>query len=126
MSLLRLAAKYSLSGALNTLVGYALIFGLMAFGCGPSLSNAMGYAAGFVLSFLQSRYWVFRSTDTVARDASRFVPAFFIAYGANIAVLQLALAAGVNPYLAQLASGCAFIGAGFVLNHLFVFRQRHD
>ena len=126
MSLPKLAAKYSVSGAINTLVGYALIFGCMAFGCGPTLSNAIGYAAGFVLSFVQSRYWVFRSAGSVVGDVSRFVPAFLAAFGVNFLVLQAALALGINPYLAQLAGGAAFVGTGFVLNYWFVFRQRRE
>jgi len=126
MSLPKLAAKYSLSGAINTLVGYALIFGCMALGCGPTLSNVIGYAVGFVLSFVQSRYWVFRSSNSVAGDAARFVPAFLVAFGVNLLVLQMALVLGLNAYLAQLAAGAAFVGTGFVLNYLFVFRQRHD
>jgi len=125
MSLPKLAAKYSISGAINTLVGYALIFGCMAFGFGPTLSNVIGYAVGFVFSFVQSRYWVFRSAGSVAGDVARFVPAFLVAFCVNLLVLQVALAIGLNAYLAQLAGGAAFVATGFVLNYLFVFRRRH-
>jgi len=126
MSLPKLAAKYSVSGAINTLIGYALIFGCMAFGYGPTLSNVIGYAVGFVLSFVQSRYWVFRSAGSVAGDAARFAPAFLVAFGVNALVLQAALVLGINAYLAQLAGGAAFVGTGFVLNYLFVFRRRRN
>jgi len=126
MKLAPLAAKYSVSGAINTAVGYAVIFTCMAFGVGATLSNAIGYGVGFVLSFVQSRYWVFRSSGSVAGDAVRFVPAFLTAYAVNLVVLQLALATGVNAYMAQVAAGCAFVGSGFALNHWFVFRQRRD
>ena len=50
----------------------------MALGCGPTLSNVIGYAVGFV-------------------------PAFLVAFGVNLLVLQGTLALGVNAYLAQLA-----------------------
>jgi putative flippase GtrA len=124
MSLPRLVAKYSLSGLVNTVVGYAVIFTCMAAGLGATLSNVLGYAIGFVLSFLQTRYWVFRSASSAADDAARFVPAFLVAFAVNFLVLQALLWLGVNPYLAQLAAGCAFIGVGFVLNYAFVFRKR--
>jgi putative flippase GtrA len=109
---------------INTVVGYAVIFACMAFGLGPRLSNALGYAVGFVLSFVQSRYWVFRSANRIVEDATRFVPAFLVAFAANFLVLQALLWLGVNAYLAQLAAGCAFIAVGFVLNYVFVFRRR--
>jgi len=124
MSLTKLVAKYSLSGLINTVVGYAVIFACMAIGLGPRLSNALGYAVGFVISFLQTRYWVFRSASRVVDDATRFVPAFLAAFGVNFVVLQALLWLGVNPYIAQLSAGCAFIGVGFFLNYVFVFRRR--
>jgi putative flippase GtrA len=124
MNLAELVAKYSLSGLINTLVGYAVIFACMACGLGATLSNILGYAVGFVISFLQSRYWVFRSAGRMVEDATRFVPAFLIAFAVNFLVLQASLGLGANPYIAQLAAGCTFLGVGFVLNYAFVFRQR--
>jgi putative flippase GtrA len=124
VSLARLFAKYSASGVVNTVVGYAVIFACMHFGLGPTWSNVIGYAAGCLLSFAQSRYWVFRSSGTLAGDATRFLPMFLIAYAVNFAVLQAALALGVNAYVAQIAAGIAFVCTGFTLNHTVVFRQR--
>jgi putative flippase GtrA len=124
MTLPRLVAKYSLSGLINTLVGYAVIFACMASGVDATLSNILGYAVGFVISFLQSRYWVFRSVGRIADDAARFVPAFLIAFAANFLTLQALLGFDVNAYVAQFVAGGVFIAVGFILNHLFVFRQR--
>lgn len=123
VSLPRLFAKYSVAGLVNSAVGYAVIFGCMAAGLGPALSNALGFATGFVTSFVQSRHWVFRSQSSVASDARRFALAFAMAFGMNQLVLQALLALGVNPYIAQLGAGVAFIGTGFVLNYAFVFRR---
>ena len=124
MSLATLFAKYSLSGVVNTVIGYAVIFACMHFGFGPTASNVIGYAVGCFLSFAQSRYWVFRSSGTLGADAARFLPMFLLAYAVNFAVLQVALALGVNAYVAQIAAGVAFVASGFVLNHWFVFRSR--
>ena len=124
MSLLRLAAKYSLSGLINTLAGYAVIFACMTSGLGPRLSNGLGYAVGFVISFLQTRYWVFRSAGRALDDAARFIPAFLLSFAVNFLVLQALLALGANAYIAQLVAGVAFIAVGFVLNYAFVFRKR--
>lgn len=126
MRLSVLLAKYSLAGLINTLLGYAVIFGCMAWGLGPEISNVSGYGVGFVASFVQSRYWVFRSRGGVVDDGLRFIPAFLVAFGVNFLVLRGMLEIGTNPYLAQLGAGVAFLGIGFVLNYVFVFRKRND
>ena len=124
MSLATLAAKYSIAGFVNMVVGYAVIFASMAAGCSATLSNVFGYSAGLVVSFLQSRHWVFRSTDKATGDFMRFVPAFLLAFGANFLVLQVLLPAGVNPYVSQLLASVAFVAVSFALSYVFVFRQR--
>lgn len=126
MRLSLLLAKYSIAGLVNTVVGYAVIFICMASGLGPDASNVLGYCVGFATSFLQSRHWVFRSTGAVGEDSLRFIPAFLVAFVANFLVLQGLLELGVNPYLAQIGAGIAFLGVGFVLNYLFVFRKRGE
>jgi len=115
-----------MAGLVNSLVGYAVIFGCMAFGLGPTVSNVLGYCVGFVTSFVQSRLWVFRSKGGVLNDGLRFIPAFLAAFGVNLLVLQGILATGASPYLAQIGACAAFLGTGFVLNYLFVFRKRDD
>lgn len=126
MRLSVLLAKYSVAGLVNTLVGYAVIFGCMAWGLGPVVSNVLGYCVGFVTSFLQSRHWVFRSKGGVVDEGLRFIPAFLVAFAVNFLVLQGLLKVGINPYLAQLGACVAFVVVGFVLNYLFVFRKRSD
>ena len=123
MTLPKLVAKYSLSGLINTVVGYTVIFSCMALGVGPTLSNALGYAVGFVTSFLQARHWVFRSESRAVEDMPRFIVAFVVAFAVNFLVLQAMLGLGANPYLAQLVACSVFVGVGFVLNYLFVFRK---
>jgi putative flippase GtrA len=126
MRLSVLLAKYSLAGLVNTIIGYAVIFICMASGLGPDASNVLGYGVGFATSFLQSRHWVFRSSGAVSEDSLRFIPAFLVAFAVNFLVLQGLLQLGVNPYLAQLGAGIAFLGVGFVLNYVFVFRKRRE
>jgi len=55
-------ARYAGSGVLNTLVGFSVIFLLMGLGAAPLLANIGGYAVGFVLGFIVSRRFVFRSS----------------------------------------------------------------
>jgi len=121
-----LLAKFSIAGVVNSLVGYAVIFGCMKLGVGPILSNVLGYGVGFVTSFLQSRHWVFRSTDHVVADALRFAPAFLLAFAANFLVLAGLLELRANPYLAQVIAGLVFMAVGFAANYSYVFRRRRE
>ena len=126
MRLSLLLVKYSTAGVINTLIGYAVIFGCMAGGLDPKVSNVLGYGVGFVASFVQSRYWVFRSRGGVVDDGLRFIVAFLVAFGVNFLVLHGMLEIGANPYLAQVGAGLAYVGVGFSLNFVFVFRKRKD
>jgi putative flippase GtrA len=69
---------------------------------------------------------VFRSRGGVVDDGLRFIVAFLVAFGVNFLVLHGMLEIGANPYLAQVGAGLAYVGVGFSLNFVFVFRKRKD
>ena len=124
MSLARLLARYSVAGVVNGIVCYAVVFGCMAAGMDPGVSNALGYLAGLLTSFAQQRHWVFRSAGRAFDDGWRFLLVFLLAYGMNFLALRALLGAGVNAYVAQLASCFVYVGVSFVLNSRWVFRKR--
>jgi len=119
-----LFAKYSLAGVVNTAIGYAVIFGCMRAGLGPEMSNAVGYAVGLAVSFVQLRHWVFRPSRSLAADWLRFLSAFLLAYSANFIALQTLLALAVNVYVAQLAACAVYVIVSFLLSSRFVFSKR--
>lgn len=124
MRRIKLFAKYSLAGVINSLVGYAVIFGCMLAGMEPTTSNVAGYAVGLVTSYFQSRFWVFRSENAVFAETVRFLLGFVVAFLANFTVLKLLLAHGTNAYLAQAIACVVYIVVGFFLNSVFVFSKR--
>ncbi|HEX3896586.1 MAG TPA: GtrA family protein [Rudaea sp.] len=124
MTTFLLLARYSLAGVVNGIVSYSVIFACMALGLTPGISNALGYGAGLVTSFLQSKHWVFRSHGRMLDEWLRFVVVFLISYAANFATLKACISAGVNVYLAQLIACAAYVAVSFVLNSKFVFRKR--
>jgi len=126
MSTTILFAKYSIAGVVNGVVSYVVIFFCMLGGLSPASSNLLGYAAGLVTSFLQSRHWVFRSTGRVIDDWLRFMVVFVVAYAANFLALRTLLNFAVNAYLAQLLACVVYVCVSFVLNSRFVFRKRAD
>jgi putative flippase GtrA len=124
MRRIHLFAKYSLAGVVNSLVGYAVIFGCMLAGVDATTSNVAGYAVGLVTSYLQSRFWVFRSGNAVFGETLRFLLGFLVAFLANFAVLKSLLAHGTNAYLAQAVACIVYIVIGFLLASAFVFSKR--
>lgn len=117
-------ARFVLTGLANSAVGWAVIFGGLWAGMSGLAANAAGYAVGLVLSFTLNRRFVFGMTGAVSgREVARFLIAFGIAYGANVAVLMLAQDIfGANSPLAQLPALGVYIVIFFLLSQRFVFR----
>ena len=117
-------ARYAGSGVLNTLVGFSVIFLLMGLGAAPLLANIGGYAVGFVLGFIVSKRFVFRSEGRFVEESLRYLAAFCICFMLNLLVLSLALAELAIPaVLAQILAAAAYTGSMYGLTRLYVFRK---
>jgi len=117
-------ARFGIVGALNTFLGLAVIYALMAVGVGLYLANLLGYAFGLVVSFTLNRNWTFRSDERVQFALiGRFAIAVAISYGANLAVVHMCARLGLNPYLAQLMGLPAYTLCFYLMSKFFVFRK---
>ena len=116
--------RFGLTGLANSAVGWAVIFGGLWAGLSGLAANAAGYAVGLVLSFTLNRRFVFGVTGKVrAGEVLRFLAAFAIAYGANVAVLFAAQGVlGADNPLAQVPAIGAYIVIFFLLSQFVVFR----
>ncbi len=115
-------ARYILVGALNTILGYAIIFGLMACGFNPYLSNALGYTVGITFSYVLNKRFSFRSSAPDRTALPLFLASLGAAYLANLAVLFLLLKClAVNPYLAQILAGGVYTLVGFLGSRYLAF-----
>ncbi len=114
--------RYGIAGALNSVVGFSVIFGLQALGVLPWIANAIGYAIGFVIAFTLQKVFVFESAERMSSELKRFVVAFVLAFSANQLTLYALLSLGVNPYLAQLTAIGVYIVSMFFLSRNWVFR----
>lgn len=73
--------RYGLVGVINTVLTLVVIYACKDFfGINQWVSNAIGYVAGFVNSFLWNKLWVFHSTGSIVREACRFVGGFCLCY----------------------------------------------
>jgi len=115
--------RYAGSGVLNTLVGFAVIFLLMWLDAAPLVANIGGYAVGFVLGFIVSRRFVFRSNGHFVDESLRYLAAFSVCFMLNLLVLSLALAELAIPaVLAQVMAAATYTGSMYLLTRLYVFR----
>lgn len=115
--------RSSLVGAANTLVGYGVIFGATAGGLSPYAANFLGYGLGFLCSFLLHRRWVFAAGGNALRQFRRFLVAFAVAYGLNLALLHMLLRLDVAPIPAQLGAALAYLPCMYALARVWVFRS---
>lgn len=130
--------KYALVGVLNTLLTLGLIFLCKSvFGIDQMLSNAIGYVAGFVNSFLWNKTWVFHSKKGYAKEAVKFFAGFLICYGIQfLTVWALSYKSPLEGFevnilgfvlsgygIATLIGNVVYTLANFVYNRTVTFRQ---
>lgn len=82
--------KYLVVGVMNTLITLCVIFVCKIWlGVNPYVSNALGYVAGLINSFLWNRSWVFRSNGKMTRQAMVFFSGFLVCYAVQFLVVWL-------------------------------------
>jgi len=116
--------RFGLAGLANSAVGWAVIFGGLWAGMSGLAANAAGFGVGLVLSFTLNRRFVFGVTGAVrGREVARFLAAFAVAYGINVAVLHAGQSVlGADSPWAQLPAIGTYVLIFFVLSQLFVFK----
>ena len=82
--------KYGVVGVMNTAITLIVIFLCKSvFGVNEYVSNAIGYVAGLVNSFLWNRRWVFNSHGALSHQALHFLLGFCICYALQFLVVWL-------------------------------------
>jgi len=106
----------------NTVFGFAIIFGLMSCGVGPFVSNALGYLTGLSVGFLLARYVVFQNDGNLFAQGWRYIIAFAISYCANLTILFLSLNQfGLERYLSQILASGTYVALMYPLSRWVVF-----
>jgi putative flippase GtrA len=117
--------KYLMVGMVNTVAGFAVIvFCLEVIGLNPVASNATGFAAGLIISFLLNRSFSFRSSVPVATGLLSFTAVAAVGYLLNLA----ALLAGQNilhlgTYPSQILAVATYVLVVFFASKKLVFRD---
>ena len=108
------------SGALNTLVGFAVIFVLMWLGVSPFISNVAGYAVGFIFGFVLSKNFVFRSNGHFVTESIRYFVAFLISFSCNLLILRCLLI-NFDALASQIGAAGGYTVIMYILTRTFVF-----
>ncbi len=129
--------RYICVGVINTLVTLLVIFLCKSIlGINPWWSNAIGYVAGVVNSFIWNKKWVFRSKRGSMPEALKFVAGFLICYAIqfgttrfmviNMGIGQLLWPVGpftISGYgVATIIGMGIYTVANFVFNKLVTFK----
>lgn len=115
-------SRYLGSGALNTIVGFTVIFLLMAIGVSPVISNVAGYAVGLLLGFMVSRSFVFRSDGHVISEGARYLICFCISFVVNLLVLTYALEAlQLSKELSQIVAAATYTVLMYIFSYYLIF-----
>ncbi len=116
--------RFLVVGALNTLLGYGVIFSCMYLaGMSPEASNVSGYAVGLLASYVLNRNYTFKSKQNRRIEIIRFLAVFAAAFTSNFAFLLLLIhKAGMHEGLSQILAGIVYVAVSFFMNKYFVFR----
>lgn len=114
--------RYVGSGSLNTMSGFAVIFLLMWLGLSPFMANVAGYTVGFILGFVLTKKFVFRTNGHFVAESFRYLIVFVISFLVNLLVLRLSLdAMKLHVIAAQVVAAASYTLLMYLLTRLFVF-----
>nr|WP_297282372.1 GtrA family protein [uncultured Agathobaculum sp.] len=125
-------AKFLLVGAINTLVGTAIMFGLYNLAhCTYWVSSGVNYILTSILSFFLNKYFTFgsreKSADEVVRFAVNIAACYLLAYGIA-KPLCVAVLAGVSPAIrdnvSMLFGMCLFTVFNYLGQRFFAFHVK--
>lgn len=115
--------RFAAVGIVNTAVD-ATLFALLtsaALGLAPAAANVASYGSGMLVGFALNRNWTFAAGD--GPRAAQFLRYLAVNLSALLlsTLIVAALARGMPPLAAKLASLPATFAWGFLLNRRFVF-----
>ena len=115
--------RYAGSGVVNTIVGFLVIFSAMALGLSPMASNCSGYAVGFLLGFVLSKRFVFRSNGHLVMESVRYLIVFVISFLVNLLVLNFAIVyLNLHVVTSQIVAAGSYTALMYTMSRLIVFK----
>jgi putative flippase GtrA len=115
--------RYTLTGGLNTLIGFAVIVGLLSAGFSDVTANAIGFGIGLLISFFVNRSWTFgQITKPKTQEVVLFVISFCLAYAVNLLIILSGKAFGFGgSWLLHLAGVFSYAGCFYLLSKTLIY-----
>lgn len=120
-------AAFSLVGAVNTIIGVAVILIAGLLGADPIWANVLGYGAGLLISFTLNSRVTFGSRTVNRATILRFLSAFGVAFAVNLAIVKSVVGlTGAHRLLSSLVGTPFYMGIFYILCEYWVFRSDGD
>lgn len=117
--MLRLFARYTSVGVVNTAIHWAVFGALLASGAKQSTANLAAFCVAVTFSFFANAKWTFNAEATTARY---FLYIFFMGAMA-VSVGWTADRLHINPIVTLIVFSALSLVCGFVYSKFFVFRK---
>lgn len=120
---IRQLGRYTLTGGLNTLIGFAVIVGLLSLGVSDISANAIGFSLGLLISFFMNRSWTFRQVSKPkAAEIALFILSFCVAYTVNLSIILFGKTLGFGgSWLLHLAGVLGYAGSFYLLSKKLIY-----
>ncbi|MGK3114142.1 GtrA family protein [Candidatus Pantoea formicae] len=117
--MLRLFARYTSVGVINTVIHWAVFGALFASGANQSTSNLAAFCVAVTFSFFANAKWTFNAEATTARY---FLYIFFMGALA-LSVGWIADRLHISPIVTLIFFSALSLVCGFAYSKFFVFRK---
>lgn len=126
--------RFAMVGALNTLLGMAIMFGLYNLAhCSYWFSSAANYVLTSILSFFLNKHFTFKNRADTPRQALLFAmniaACYLVAYGGAKPVMRLLLvdaSVSLRENVTMLTGMVIFTALNYIGQRLLVFSSRHE
>jgi len=118
--------KYGLVGVINTLITAIIMFTLMnLFSVSLRLSNLIGYAAGFINSFILNKNWTFKAgNSSTLHQFLKFTGVFAVCFLLqHYLVLLLVEKLLVDKNISALIGMVFYTVVSYIINKIFTFKK---
>ncbi|WP_343553212.1 GtrA family protein [Pantoea sp.] len=116
--MLKLFARYSSIGVINTLLHWAVFALLYALGSSQSIANVAAFCLAVTFSFYANARWTFNSEATGKRYSLYVIFMGAVALGIGHLADRIVL----NPLITLITFSLVSLIAGFIYSHFIVFR----
>jgi len=118
--------SFGIVGVLNTLISYVTYVILVYFNVHPQIANIFGFIASVTNAYFLNKYWVFREASTKSKAQTiRFFAVYGMTFFMGVFFLYLYIdLLEISKYVAPILSLLVTIPTNFILNKLWVFKEK--